>query len=367
MSPAPVGTEPRGVPVPAIERELEALWRVSTKVTDGEHPVVRACMSNLIIFCRTDQEAGVVAGELPEILGRHPARALVLVGDEKAGGDSIDAWVSAHCHLREGTQVCGESVTLSARGTAAKTLPSTARSLLVGDLPTNLFWATPEAPPLSGALYTELAAMSDQVIFDSLAWPEPVRSMNAMGKLRQDRPLVHDICWRRLKGWRRILSQGFDPTFAPGVLESLGSLTLQHGPHALTQCWLIVGWLARRLGWKPEGGKIAGGAELTWRFTSRKGPIRVTAQRLAEGPPEILSIAVAPAASGAAPTLTFRSQGDGQLTVETSGATPSTRSLTLPTGARATMVARQLSDFAPDPLFRDTLAVACTMAAALSH
>jgi hypothetical protein len=31
------------------------------------------------------------------------------------------------------------------------------------------------------------------------------------------------------------------------------------------------------------------------------------------------------------------------------------------------MVARQLSDLAPDPLFRDTLAVACTMAAALPH
>ena len=367
MSPAPVGTEPRGVPVQAIERELEALWRVSAKVKDDEHPVIRACMSNLIIFCRTDQEAGVVAAELPDILGRHPARALVLVGDEKAGGASIDAWVSAHCQLREGTQVCGESVTLSARGTAAKTLPSTARALLVGDLPTNLFWATPEAPPLSGALYGELAAMSSQVIFDSLGWLEPVRSMNAMGKLRQDRPLLHDVCWRRLKGWRRILSQGFDPAFAPGVLQSLGSLTLQHGPHALTQCWLIVGWLARRLGWKPEGGKIAGGAELTWRFTSPGGAIRVTARRLPEGPPEILSLAVAPAGSGAAPILTFKNLGEGQLTVESSGPSRATRSLTIPLNARSTMVARQASDLVPDPLFRDTLAVACTMAAALPH
>jgi hypothetical protein len=31
------------------------------------------------------------------------------------------------------------------------------------------------------------------------------------------------------------------------------------------------------------------------------------------------------------------------------------------------MAARQLSDLVPDPLFRDTLAVACTMAAALPH
>jgi glucose-6-phosphate dehydrogenase assembly protein OpcA len=367
VSSAPVGTEPRGVPVPAIERELEALWRVSAKPTADEYPVLRACMSNLIVFCRTDQEAGVVAGGLPEVLGRHPARALVLVGNEKAGGDSIDAWVSAHCHLREGTQVCGESVTLSAHGQAVKTLPSTARSLLVGDLPTNLWWATPEAPPLSGALYTELAAMSNQVIYDSLGWLEPVRGMNAMGKLRQDRLLVHDVCWRRLKGWRRILSQGFDPTFAPGLVEHLGSLTLQHGPHALTQCWLLVGWLARRLGWNPEGGKIAGGTELTWRFAGAKGPISVTAHRLPEGPPEILSLVVAPRGSGPAATLTVKSQGQGQLSVESTAATGGTRSLTIPVGAQATMVARQLSDLAPDPLFRETLAVACTMAAALPH
>jgi hypothetical protein len=367
VSPAPVATEPRGVPVPAIERELEALWRVSAKGADAEQPVVRACMSNLIVFCRTDQEAGVVAGELPDVLGRHPARALVLVGDEKAGGDSIDAWVSAHCHVREGTQVCGESVTLSARGNAARRLPSTARSLLVGDLPTNLFWATPEAPPLSGALYTELAGMTDQVIFDSLGWLEPVRGMEAMGKLNHDRPLLHDVCWRRLRGWRRILSQGFDPAFAPGLIENLGSVTLQHGPHALTQCWLLVGWLARRLGWQPEGGKIAGGAELTWRFTSPRGPIRVTAQRLPEGPSEILSLVAAAQGSGAAPALRFTNAGQGQLSVESGGPNPGTRSLTIPAGSRATMVARQLSDLAPDPLFRDTLAVACTMAAALPH
>ncbi len=368
MAPAvPVATEPRGVPVPAIERELEALWRASAAGADPQHPVVRACMSNLVIFCRTDPEAGVVAGELPEVLARHPARALVLVGDEKAGGDHIDAWVSAHCHMREGAQVCGESVTLTARGTAARRLPSTARSLLVGDLPTTLWWATPEAPPLSGALYTELAAMVDQVIFDSLGWLEPVRGMDAMGKIRQDRPLLFDVCWRRLRGWRRILSQGLDPAFAPGAHEHVGQIVLEHGPHALTQCWLLVGWLATRLGWRPEGGKIAPGTELTWRFQTTQGRLSVTARRHAEGPPEILSMTIAPAAGHPAPTLSFKNAGGGQLSVESDAANGGARSLTIPVGSRAIMVARQLSDLAPDPTFRETLAVACTMAAALPH
>ncbi len=366
MSPAPVATEPRGVPVPAIERELEALWRASASGADPEHPVIRACMSNLLVFCRTDQEAGVVAAELPEILARHPARAIVLVADENAAGDSIDAWVSAHCHMREGAQVCGEAVTLTARGGAARRLPSTARSLLVGDLPTTIFWATPAAPPLAGALYAELASMTDQVIFDSLGWMEPVRGMDALSRIRQDRPLLFDVCWRRLRGWRRILAQGFDPAFAPDLADRLAGITIEHGPHGLTQCWLLVGWLARRLGWRPEGGKIAGGTELSWRFHGPKGPIRVTVRRLPEGPAEILSVEIEPA-GGQGATLRFTNGGDGRLAVESDGPTPGSRTLTMPPGTRAAMVARQLSDLAPDPLFRDTLAEACAMAAALPH
>jgi hypothetical protein len=37
----------------------------------------------------------------------------------------------------------------------------------------------------------------------------------------------------------------------------------------------------------------------------------------------------------------------------------------IPVGSRAGMVARQLSDLAPDPLFHATLGVACGMAAGL--
>ncbi len=367
---APFAVAPREVRVGAIEREIEALWR-ATATGDPAHPVIRACMSNLVVYCKTDQEAGVVMGELPEVLARHPARAVLLVADEAAGGDSIDAYVSAHCHLREGSQVCGESVTLTGRGAAARRIPSIARSLLVGDLPTTLWWATPEPPALGGALYAELAAMAEQVVFDSLGWPEPVRGMAAMGQLRQERPLVSDVCWRRLRGWRRILSQGLDPAFAPGALEHVGQLVLEHGPHALTQCWLLVGWLACRLGWRPDSApnsaKVAPGAELTWRFQAGRGPVSVTARRRAEGASEIVSIALAPTPGRPAPALTFENNGGGRLSVESDRAKPGVRTLALPIGSRASMVARQLSDLAPDPLFRETLAVAATMAASLPH
>lgn len=362
-APAAVPDAPRPVAIGDIERELDALLRATAAREDPFHPVVRASMSNLLVLCRRDAEAEAVLTELPEILALHPARALVLVADEPASGDILEAAVSAHCVLRQEARVCGESVTLTARGAAVRRLPATARSLLLGDLPTTLFWATPEAPALGGALYQELAAMADQVVFDSLGWLEPVRGMAAMTRLRADRPLLNDVCWRRLRGWRRILAQGFDPAFAPGLLQSLGTLRVEHGPHALTQAWLLVGWLACRLGWRPEAGKVAPGAEVTWRFLAPRGAVAVTVRRLPAGPPRIVALGLGPGPGGAGPVLQFEGGEGGRLTVRSDGAS---RTLTLPDPPRAAMVARQLSDLAPDPVFRETLAAACQMAASLT-
>lgn len=350
-----------------MERELEAMWRAATAGTDPERPVFRACMSNLVALCRSDREASQVMAELGEILAVHPARAFVLVADQTAETAPLDAYVAAHCHLRDGAQVCGESVTLTGQGATAARLPSTTRALLVGDLPTTLWWATPEAPFLGGALYAELATMASQVIFDSLGWLDPVGGMAAMSRVRESRPLLTDVCWRRLRGWRRILSQGLDPAFAPGAIASVGQLEIEHGPHALSQAWLLVGWLACRLGWTPEGGKISPGTELTWRFQARHGRISVTARRLGEGEPEIRTLRVAPAAGQRAPGLVFKSFGRGRLTVHNESAGGGARTLALGAPTRAAMVARQLSDLAPDPTFRNTFRVACAMAMCLPH
>jgi len=368
VTPDPLtSTPPRYVSVEAIEREFEALWRATAAGADPDHPVFRSTMSNVVVLCRSDAEAGAVMAELPEVLAVHPARAIVLIADAAAETAPLDAYIAAHCTLREGSQVCGESVTVTARGDAVRRLPATARGLLVGDLPTTLWWATPEAPVLGGPLFAELAEMARQVIFDSLGWLEPVRGMAAMARLEGDRPLLMDVCWRRLRGWRRILSQGLDPAFAPGAAEHVGELVLEHGPHALTQAWLLVGWFASHLGWRPATGKVAPGTEVTWRFESARGPAGVTLRRLPDGPPGIRSLGIAPTPAGAAPRLGFESQEGGRLSVRTDGPTAGLRTLTFPAPPRAAMVARQLSDLEPDPVFRSTLAFATAMAASLTR
>ena len=70
-------------------------------------------------------------------------------------------------------------VTLHAGGAAVDRLPFAVRALLIGDLPVNLWWQAHVPPPLAGALIYDLAETAQQVIYDSVGWPDPARGMAA--------------------------------------------------------------------------------------------------------------------------------------------------------------------------------------------
>ncbi len=368
-SPRLASLTPKPVDVAAIEEELAKLWRYQQEA-GSKDPVTRACMSNLVVFCSAQDQANVVAGEITSIVTRHPSRVLLLVGDSNSQTPSVEAYVSAHCHLfGEGQQqVCSEHVTINTSGSATRLLPSAVRSLLIGDLPTALWWAAPQAPPLGGELFQELRAMADQVIYDSLGWPDAVRSMVAtanwvMGE--RTRQVVSDLAWRRMKPWRRLVSQSLDPALAPGALESVSEVVVEHGPHALPQAWLLIGWLACRLGWRPVAEKVAPGVEVTWGFQSPHGPLRTTVRRLSEGEPEVRSVWITWERDGRPASVRFAVVGPGRLGVTTEGAQAPWRVLVAPPQPRATLVARQLPVLGRDTLFREIVDVAGTMAEAL--
>src|SRR5262249_43643488 len=146
------------------------------------------------------------------------------------------------------------------------------RGLLVGDLPVNLWWAAPLPPPLGGPLLHDLTEHVQQIIYDSIGWPEPARGMAATaawlatferGRRPTPWPVVSDLNWRRLKFWRRLLGQALDPATAPGALDSITEVQVEHGPHAVIQAWELVSWLASRLGWLVQAGKVEPNVQIT--------------------------------------------------------------------------------------------------------
>lgn len=351
----------------AMDREFSRFWS-QVVPNDREQPVTRACMANLVIFCRNSHEEEDIVAEIPSVVAQHPSRVLLLVADVTQPQAELEAFISAHCRLiEEGRQICSEHITIRTGEGGLQRLPSTVRSLLLGDLATALWWVPPEAPPAYGAPFEELAQLADQVIYDSVAWTDPLQQLMTMASWvgRGQTKSIADLAWRRPKLWRRLIAQSLDPAYAPGALEGIREIVIDHGPHALTQAWLLIGWLALRLGWQPQGGKVTPGPEVQWHFTWPHGSPQVRIRRLATGEAEIQTLRVLTQVDASPVTFHFRAESPSRISVFTEGFADRMLALTAPMQSRAEMVARQLPDLAPDRLFEESMALARTMAAAV--
>ena len=245
------------------------------------------------------------------------------------------------------------------------------RGLLIGDLPTNLWWAAPIPPPLAGPLLFDLADRTQQVIYDSIGWTEPARGVVATAswlKQFQTGPehgqwhVVADLNWRRLKYWRRLLAQCLDPATAPEALNSVTEVLVEHGPHAVIQAWELVSWLASRLQWKVDGGQIVPGVEIDWQVTAPHGNLTIRLRRLADGPSEVRKVRVACKLDGKPDALNVTVEDDRHLAAKPEVMSGAPRTVTIQRQSLPELIARQLSDRERDPVFRDSMMVAQILA-----
>jgi glucose-6-phosphate dehydrogenase assembly protein OpcA len=369
LAPELVGTN---VPLNEVERELSAR-REAVQSAPGEGPAQRASMSNLIIYCDSPSQAEKMAAIVPGVVALHPARVLLLVAEPGAESGGITAFVKIRGRVvPPGRWVCNEQVTLHALGQAVDRLPYAVRSLLIGDLPTNLWWAAQQPPPLAGALLLDLAETSQQVIYDSIGWLEPARGvaataawlaqferLNENGRYR----VASDLNWRRLKYWRRLLGQALDPSTAPGALESITEVVVEHGPHAVIQAWELVSFLASRLKWRVRTGRVEPNVEITWQIDGPRGVFKLRIRRLPDGPSEVRRLRVAYLVNGQPMAFDMVSDVDNHiLAVCHEGADSTARTLATQPMRVADLIGRQLSDREHDPVFRESMAVAGQLA-----
>jgi glucose-6-phosphate dehydrogenase assembly protein OpcA len=359
MPPAPVALKD-------VERELTRRLRLTHG--PGESPVIRACMSNLIIYCHTAELAERIAADVPAIIAFHPARVLLLIADQGAPPD-LTAYVSVRGHVVEpGRWVVSEQITLRAGGTALDRLPYAVRGLLIGDLPINLWWAPPLPPTLGGALLYELSERAQQVVYDSIGWTEPAQGVVAtagwLSSFERDGVeggpwrVASDLNWRRLKYWRRLLGQALDPKSAPGALESISEVLVEHGPHAVVQAWELVSWMASRLDWKVQAGRVQPGVEITWQVKAPHGTLTVRIRRLSEGRSEVRRVRIGCLLDGKPGALNTVVEDERRLAIMPEGVPGAARTVTVQPQGIAELLARQLSDRERDAVFRQSMEVA---------
>jgi glucose-6-phosphate dehydrogenase assembly protein OpcA len=366
----PTSTGDGTVPLRDIEKELA---RHMDAVKDpGEGPVLRARLSNLVIYTDDDETAQAITNEVPTIVESHPARVILLVAKPGPPDEEVRGFVMAWCRrwgLRQ--HICSEQVTLKCRGRTAEDLPYAVLSLLVGDLPTNVWWATSTPPAMAGAVMPSMGEQAQQVIYDSNGWRDPARGVIATAAWLQKFErgpgdnrwrVASDLNWRRLKYWRRILGQSLDPNTAPGALDSISEVQIDHGPHALIQAWELASWLASRLGWKVQTGKVQPGVEIAWQFTAKHGPVKLRIHRLPDGPTAIRHIRITCRLAGKPGALDMVADGERRIAVTPEGVDAAPRTVTIQPQPLAELVGRQVNDRERDPVFQESMKVAQVLA-----
>lgn len=360
-----VTRSPKRVKIAQIEAGLTGLWSQFNKNINSGETVMRACMSNLIIYCDTTSEADIISQELLDIVDAHPARVLLLIGKGEPKKSTIEAYVSIyHTRVPDGLQVCAERIDVISSAEAAGRLPSVARSQLIGDLPTALWWASRQPPPDAGDVFFELAELADQIIYDNMGWINPTKGVAAMTRWvasQQDQHVVYNLAWRRTATWRKLLSQVMDPLVAPQALTSLRLIEIDHGPHALAMTWLLVGWLGCQLGWQPAEGKTLSNSEMVWRFRKKGHEIKVIARRLSEGEPLLYRLLMDWSEADMERKTYFERLDHERIGITETRPTATPRVFSALIPKRSTLVSAQLAHRDRDKVFENALRVSNAM------
>jgi glucose-6-phosphate dehydrogenase assembly protein OpcA len=362
---------PRKVALDTLEAELVKLWRHPKDAEEIRAHAIRACMSNLIVYHRSGGRGPQdIDQTLMDIVHFHPCRILLLLEESGFSSPEPEAFISTHVDSAQ--QVFCEQITFKTNQSGLARLPSLTRPLILSDLPTSLWLSVGNSTLLAQEWMRELTNMVDQIIYDSFTWSD------AWGEARQGLIAVTDwlsfiqrecsaadVAWRRLRPWRRITAQALDPAAVPGALQTISEVTIEHGPHALPQAWLFTGWMAQRLGWRPQQGKVAPAVEITWNFDGPAGPVKVTCRRLTHREHELTSAVIAWRQGTKTANAKFTWPDDRRLRVSYEGIEHPSRVMAVPRRSLGEMIARQLPEFGHDPLFEQTLNVARAMASAM--
>ena len=355
---------PKLVKIANIEAELDLLWaQFNQKINDGQ-TVMRACMSNLIIYCDNAEELQVISKEITAIVDVHPARVLLLMGKGKPKTGNLDASVAIYYTPQpDGWQVCGERIDVIATEDSTERLPSVARSQLIGDLPTTLWWASRQPPPEAKEVFFQLAKLANQIIYDNMGWTNSAKAVAAMTRwvsAEQDVQIVYGLAWRRFSIWRKLIREVLDPQVAPDALANVRLIELDHGPHALPMTWLLVGWLSSQLKWRAVEGKYISDSESVWRFRHNHRDIKVIARRLPKGNPLIYRLLFD--WDGEKGRTCFERLANERIGIVEALSTVPPRVFNAQTPNRATLVSAQLAHRDRDKVFENAMKACNAMA-----
>jgi glucose-6-phosphate dehydrogenase assembly protein OpcA len=206
---------------------------------------------NLVVIADRDWR-GEILNRLERVGRYHASRTIVCAVED--GRDEISAWASMEAEEDDVAAgrlaVAHEEVVLDIGPHHLEHLDTIVDPLVVTDLPTVVWsphghWDAVEA----------LLGLAQVVLLDSVAEPSARQAVERAAELAE-RAYVVDLAWLRSTPWRERVAASFDPPQWRDELARISGVTVRYCPGSEVAAVLVLGWLARRLGWKP--GQLTG-------------------------------------------------------------------------------------------------------------
>ncbi len=228
----------------AIEEALRDLLKQRYEAGEACAP---ARVLNLVVI--TDREwRGEIQNRLDKVGRYHGSRTILCdVEEGRAELDAIATVTVDEDDIAAGRlAVAREEVVVDVGPQHLTHLDRVVDPLLVPDLAT-LVWS----PHGHEDAVDSLLRLAQIVLIDSVSELD-AREAIAHAAALQQRAYVVDLAWLRSTPWRERIASTFDPPQWRPELDRVSSVTVRHRPDSAVAGVLLLGWLARRLGWTPD-------------------------------------------------------------------------------------------------------------------
>jgi glucose-6-phosphate dehydrogenase assembly protein OpcA len=167
--------------------------------------------------------------------------------------------------------------------------------LLVTDL-TTMVWA----PHGHNDAVEALRRLANIVLVDTQDEPQVAEAFERAADLARSAYVV-DLAWLRTTPWRERIAATFDPPAMRRALGAIEKVVVRHRADSTAAGVLLCGWLASRLGWRPDA-LVKRGSHLTGHSRARRGDVVLELQPEDMGAPGLGGVTIE-MASGEAVSL----------------------------------------------------------------
>ena len=209
---------------------------------------VRACLFNLIVYCKDQKEYGYYESLVHGLMKNYPCRVFFILEKDES---PLATFVDVRTFTEGSSTVSCDYISFKLSTSDANKIPYLLLPHIVPDLPVFLFW--PFSPSHSN--FEHLTKLSTRVLLSSA-----LRSADEiLHKDQHSTCSFSDLNWLYTKGWRHCLSQVFLRNVRLESLQKASSISIEYNStplpfnsktDILAPALYLQAWLASRLKWE---------------------------------------------------------------------------------------------------------------------